>query len=336
MLANVKIVLCSVSRVAVGRTASSAPACGSVTAWRLETKLWTWECRDSARQTSVTTGTIMHGSKVPLRTWFLAAHLLATHSNGMSAMQLQAKLNLGSYKTAWLLLHKLRRAKVDPARSPPDGDVEVDETTIPSGPRTSPSPVARAGARSARSSWSAPSNSKKATSLAAFGCGRIRLGVVPDYRGEMLKGFIRVNVARGSHIWTDDNKSYYGLDGYGHTPRVVGKMAHVIMPWIHRAFSNAKRWGSASPRIPQKVPRRAPERVLFAGTVATAIDRRSTDSLESASPPPRRHAPTSWLKRPDEWNLVAPMRGWPISDPHPAFVRRIVHRVGRRVGKPGN
>jgi len=60
----------------------------------------------------------------------------------------------------------------------------------------------------------------------------------------MLKGFIRVNVARGSHIWTDDNKSYYGLDGYGHTPRAVGKMAaHVIMPWIHRVFSNAKRWG---------------------------------------------------------------------------------------------
>jgi len=69
-------------------------------------------------------------------------------------------------------------------------------------------------------------------------------GVVPDYRGETLKGFIRVNVARGSHIWTDDNKSYYGLDGYGHTPRAVGKMAaHVIMPWIHRVFSNAKRWG---------------------------------------------------------------------------------------------
>ena len=80
----------------------------------------------------------------------------------------------------------------------------------------------------------------------------------------MLKGFIRVNVARGSHIWTDDNKSYYGLDGYGHTPRAVGKMAaHVIMPWIHRVFSNAKRWGSASPRIPQKVPRRVLERVLF-------------------------------------------------------------------------
>ena len=107
------------------------PECGSVTCWKLHTKRWTWECRDCGRQTSVTAGTVMHGSKVPLRTWFLAAHLLATHSNSMSALQLQAKLDLGSYKTAWLLLHKLRRAMVNPARTMLSGDVEVDETTIP-------------------------------------------------------------------------------------------------------------------------------------------------------------------------------------------------------------
>lgn len=47
----------------------------------------------------MTAGTIMHGSKVPLRTWFLAAHLLAPHSNGMSALQLQAKLGLGNDKS---------------------------------------------------------------------------------------------------------------------------------------------------------------------------------------------------------------------------------------------
>ncbi len=74
--------------------------------------------------------------------------------------------------------------------------------------------------------------------------GRIRLEVVPDYRGDTLKGFIRRNVEAGSHIWTDDNKSYYGLTGYTHHPRVIGKMAaHIIMPWVHRVFSNLKRWG---------------------------------------------------------------------------------------------
>jgi hypothetical protein len=73
----------------------------------------------------------MHGTHLPLRTWFIAAYLVATHSNSISALQLQAKLGLGSYKTAWLLLHKLRRAMVNPGRTPLRGDVEVDESSIP-------------------------------------------------------------------------------------------------------------------------------------------------------------------------------------------------------------
>ncbi len=62
-----------------------------------------------------------------VKTWFLAAHLVATHSNGMSALQLQAQPGIGSCKTAWLLLHKLRRAMVDPDRSLLQGIAEVDE-----------------------------------------------------------------------------------------------------------------------------------------------------------------------------------------------------------------
>jgi len=76
------------------------PDCGGVKGWALGTKKFTWECAVCARQTSVTAGTVMHRSKVPLRTWFLAAHLMATHSNGISALQMQAQLGLGSYKTA--------------------------------------------------------------------------------------------------------------------------------------------------------------------------------------------------------------------------------------------
>ncbi len=69
----------------------------------------------------------MHRTHLPLRTWFLAAYLLATHSNGMSALQLQPKLGLGSYKSAWLLLHKLRRAMIAPDRRPLRGVIEIDD-----------------------------------------------------------------------------------------------------------------------------------------------------------------------------------------------------------------
>ena len=71
----------------------------------------------------------MHGSKLSLTVWFWAAYLMATHSNGMSARQLWKQLGLRSYKNAWLLCAKLRRAMVNPERDPLSGIVEVDETT---------------------------------------------------------------------------------------------------------------------------------------------------------------------------------------------------------------
>src|SRR4051794_771774 len=107
------------------------PACGHDEAWELGRERLTLQCAACERQGSVTAGTVLHGSHLPLRTWFLAAWLVATHKNGMSARQLWKQLGLGSYKSAWLLLRKLRRAMVDPDREPLAGLVEVDETGLP-------------------------------------------------------------------------------------------------------------------------------------------------------------------------------------------------------------
>jgi hypothetical protein len=74
------------------------PSCGTCKGWPLKRNRATWECAGCARQTSVTAGTVMHSSHLPLRIWFLAAHIITSHSNGMSALQLQAQLGLGSYK----------------------------------------------------------------------------------------------------------------------------------------------------------------------------------------------------------------------------------------------
>ena len=94
------------------------PRCGGGKAWRLETKAWTYECASCGRQTSVTAGTIMHHSKLPLTAWFWAAYLMATHSNGISALQLQRQLAFGSYKTAWLICAKLRCSMLARAAAP--------------------------------------------------------------------------------------------------------------------------------------------------------------------------------------------------------------------------
>src|SRR5689334_9238594 len=107
------------------------PACGHDQAWELGRERLTPQCAARERQVSVTAGTVLHGSHLPLRTWFLAAWLMATHANGISARQLWRQLGLGSYKTAWLLVRELRRAMVDPEREPLAGLVEVDETGLP-------------------------------------------------------------------------------------------------------------------------------------------------------------------------------------------------------------
>jgi hypothetical protein len=116
------------------------PKCQGAKAWTLESKPFTFECAACGRQTSVTAGTIFHRSHISLLNWFQAIYAIASHSNGISALQLQAQLGLGSYKTTWLMLQKLRRAMVDPDRSFLKDIVEVDESDIPY--RTKDDPIA--------------------------------------------------------------------------------------------------------------------------------------------------------------------------------------------------
>ena len=104
----------------------------------------------------------MHHSKLPLTAWFWAAYLMATHSNGISVLQLQRQLAFGSYKTAWLICAKLRCSMRAPGRSPLAGLVEVDETEIAC--RSKNDPVTGGGGRTIKAKcWSsAPWRSKTA------------------------------------------------------------------------------------------------------------------------------------------------------------------------------
>jgi transposase-like protein len=213
------------------------PACGHGHGWRLERRLPTFECAACDRQTSVTAGTVMHRSHLPLTTWFWAAYLMATHSNGISALQLQAQLGIGSYKTAWLLARKLRRAMVDPDRLPLAGLVEVDETSLPQ--RTKDEPPAGGQGRARRGKLPIVG----AVELKGRRPGRLRLAAVPDYSAKSLHAFIALAIDPDATIRTDAWKGYPGAPVAGHDPRTIGPMAaHLVLPWAHRVFSNLKRW----------------------------------------------------------------------------------------------
>jgi hypothetical protein len=211
------------------------PACGHDQAWELGRERLTLQCAACERQVSVTAGTVLHGSHLPLKVWFTAAWLVATHRNGISARQLWLQLGLGSYESAWLLLRKLRRAMVDPDRSPLAGLVEVDETSIPFRAKGEPARPGR--------SHDGKLLLAGAVEIEGRGPGRIRLAVIDAYSAVVLGAFVAAAVAIGSTVVSDGWPGYRRLKEVKHDPKVVGDApAHLILPWVHRVFANAKRW----------------------------------------------------------------------------------------------
>jgi transposase-like protein len=214
------------------------PKCQGAKAWALDSKTFTYECAACGRQTSVTAGTIFHRSHLNLLTWFHAIYAIASHSNGISALQIQAQLGLGSYKTAWLMLQKLRRAMVDPDRGLLEDLVEVDESDIPY--RTKDDPIAGGQGRSAIGKL----HFIGAIELSLDGHPRrIRLSPLDDFSASSIRGFVASAVEPDATLLSDGFSSYRSLKDYNHQPKVVGKMAaHIVLPWIHRVFANFKRW----------------------------------------------------------------------------------------------
>jgi predicted RNA-binding Zn-ribbon protein involved in translation (DUF1610 family) len=226
------------------------PVCGKRRAALLKSRAHAYECLECGRQTSVTAGTAMHRSKLSLTAWFWAAHLMSTHSNGMSARQLEDQLGV-TYKTAWLLTQKLRRSMVDPDREPLEGVVEVDQAEIPFraddtffDPGKSGKILIAGAVEVIDRDTNQAKPRRKKTRYLDTRSGRIRLAMIADNSAASIEAFVRANVKRGTTLLTDGHASYSGLTDYRHDPRTVGKMAgHVVLPWIHRVFSLVKRWG---------------------------------------------------------------------------------------------
>lgn len=216
------------------------PSCSHGEAYWLEARAL-WKCKACRRQVSVTAGTIMHRSQQPLVRWFLAAYLVATSSSGLSARQLQARLGLKRYETAWAMLRRLREAMAVPERDRLTGTVEVDEVSsvrlrgsglLSAPPGEGPYVVGAAEVR-------------------GRGVGRVRLGLVPDLSAKSLVGFVQSTVAPGSStVLTDDLLGYRPLQsrGYEHISVVPPGVTSAVraLPRIYRVFEEAEAWLSST------------------------------------------------------------------------------------------
>jgi hypothetical protein len=188
------------------------PESAHAKAQRLDSKAWTYECSKWHRQTSVTAGTVMPGSKLSLLVWFWAAWLMATHTNGISALQLRRHPALGPYKSAWLLAARLRRAMRDPGRSPLMGLVEADETEIVC--RSKNCPQRGGGGRS----WQGRMLVAGAVEVTEAGPGRLSRAIISDFSRASLHAFLKDSVLAGGTVKTDGWSGYSGAAGVALEP----------------------------------------------------------------------------------------------------------------------
>ena len=190
------------------------PGCGHDHGWALRAKAHTFECTSCHRQTSRSDGLVLGGLSD------------GDPFDGISALQLQKQLALGSYRTAWMLAAKLRRAMVDPNRNPLSGLVEIDETSLPFRTKNDPA-------------GGGPERSHDGKLLVVGGIevgdgnkpGRLRLAALTDYGAGSLNAFIARNIAPASTAKTDGWAGYAGVPVDQHDPRVIGAMAAHLVLW---------------------------------------------------------------------------------------------------------
>ena len=205
------------------------PQCAAQEIWK--TRRGLFHCAKCGAQTSVTSGTILHGTRKPLPIWFRAMWHITNQKYGANALGLKRLLGLGSYHTAWQWLHKLRRAMVRPNRDRLSAIVQVDETYV-------------GGAKPGKRGRGAAGKTLVGIAVEVVKSdddeimGRLRLRHLEDASGDSLIPFIQDVIQPKSIVRTDDWAGYINLSGCGFTHMVVSgselKSAHLVAALLKR------------------------------------------------------------------------------------------------------
>jgi transposase-like protein len=165
------------------------------------------ECKECGKQFTVTVGTIFEDSKIPLRKWLVAWYMLCSSKKGISALQMQRMLELGSYRSAWFMMHRIRFALRDSAF--PDklggggGAVEADETYL-GGPETN-KPLSK------RKRGQIGGVGKQVVFTLVERGGRARSFHFANVTGNTLAPILRRQVERDSALMTDEAGQYRAI-----------------------------------------------------------------------------------------------------------------------------
>src|SRR3954447_25830609 len=168
-----------------------------------------WKCRDCRKQFSVLTGTIFHGTKIPVRTWLLVVFEMCASKNGVSAREIERKYDL-TPKSAWYMLHRIREAmKKQPLSGLLTGRVVSDETFYGGKPsnRHGHDP-------SKHDARQGGTDKTPIQSLVCRETGEVRSRIVPDVTGDNLRHALATHTDPSqTHLQTDSHPAYRRLAG---------------------------------------------------------------------------------------------------------------------------
>lgn len=185
------------------------PHCGGKKSWSIKgesSRDGVYECSDCGKQFTVTVGTIMQGSHISLTQWLIAFHLMTSSKKGISALQLQRNLGLGSYRSAWHLAHRIRLSmNEESVQEALKGTVEVDETYVGGKPRKE-----NKGSEPKKHKLGRGTDKVPVLALVERR-GNVFSKPIENVNAKTLKGAIRTMVHKDSTIMTDEWISYNGI-----------------------------------------------------------------------------------------------------------------------------
>lgn len=220
------------------------PRCEGGDATRLSTRAL-WECRACGRQTSITAGTALQHTKVPLRTWFYALWLVAVRKKGTSALQFQRDTGIGSYGTALYLLHKVRRVVAEREGDLLNGVVELDHAILP-GKDMRPGKRLGAGGAFLLAAVERVSYTDR-RGKPQTRAGRARAAVLPVAASDTSLDFVEETVEMGALVVTDGGAEFEplvhaGVDHESHDQNRRAEISATHLRKVHVFFSNLKTW----------------------------------------------------------------------------------------------
>jgi len=189
------------------------PRCGCKSISKVEDRNQ-YDCNSCRYQFSVTAGTILHDSHLPLWKWFLTAYMMIEAKKGVSANQIKRTIGV-SYKTAWYLCHRIRAAMAEALTGQLTGILEADETLV--------------GGKRKHVGHGYKGNKTTVAGVVSRG-GAARLKVIPDRTRANLHAFLKEHAAdQAEAIYTDDWKAYEGIADANTRHETVN---HSIEEWV--------------------------------------------------------------------------------------------------------